>query len=198
MSPTSRWVRLVAAVALLALIVASLGYLGVRWARYGAGDLFGAGQSPLASERDAAMSQARQFALRVNTYGPSMLKGKAMPGYVKQVEAVMTDAFKASFEKDGAPVVLATVSQDRVKVSSQVFATGVAALGDDTATVLVAGDLTYAYPKAKGSSRYVAATPEPFRWEVQLDKVGGTWLVDSFNPAESGSVSTTSGGNGVQ
>lgn len=198
MSDESRWVRFIAGVVLLALILASLGYLGTRWAKYGSGNVLSAGQSGLAAERDAAMSQARQFALRINTYGPSMLKGHTMPAYVAQVEAVLTDAYKADFEKGGAPLAVATVSQEHVKASAQVYATGVAGLGDDTATVLVAGSLNFAYPKTKGSTTYVKAAPEAFRWEVQLDRVNGTWLVDSFNPTEAGAVSTTTNGNGAQ
>jgi Mce-associated membrane protein len=191
----SAWVRLIAAVVLVALILGSAAYLALRGARDGS--LFSGGGDALPADRDAAMSQARQFALRVNTYGPDLLQGKTMPGYRTQVEQVITDAFKADFEK-GAPLADATVSQQGLKAAAQVWSTGVAAMDADTATVLVSGDLSFAYPKKPGSQAYVTARQEPFRWEVSLDKVGGTWLVDSFNPAEGGTVSTTSEGNGAQ
>lgn len=187
---------------LVVLIVASVGYLGVRVGQGSGslGDRFGQAfhptQSSLAEDRDAAMSQARQFALRVNTYGPDMLQGKSMPAYRAQVEPVITDKLKAQFEQS-AVLADATVAQNGLKRTCDVFATGVAAIDDDTATVLVAGDFTFAYPKSKGSQQYVRAADELFRWEVQLDKVDGTWLVDSFGPAESGNATGGSGSTGT-
>lgn len=197
----ARWVVLGV---LVVLIVASLSYLGVRIGQ-GSGSLgdrftqaFEPTQSSLAEERDAAMSQARQFALRVNTYGPDMLQGKSMPAYRAQVEPVITDKLKAQFDQS-AVLADATVAQNGLKRTCDVYATGVAAIDEDTATVLVAGDFTFSYPKTKGSKQYVRAADELFRWEVQLDKVNGTWLVDSFGPAESGKVATgTSGTTGAQ
>jgi Mce-associated membrane protein len=191
----SAWVRLVAAGVLVVLVLASAAYLVTRGVRDGS--VFSAGGTDLAGDRDTAMSQARQFALRLNTYGPDLLQGKTMPGYRTQVEQVLTDAYKADFEQ-GATLADATVSQTGVKATAQVWSTGVAAIDADTATVLVAGDLSYAYPKKAGSKEYVTARDEPYRWEVDLDKVNGTWLVDSFNPAESGAVSTTTQGDGAQ
>jgi hypothetical protein len=196
-----RWIVLAV---LLALIVASLGYLGVRIGQ-GEGGLanrfsqaFHPTQSALAADRDAAMSQARQFALRVNTYGPDLLQGKAMPAYRAQVEPVITDKLKADFDQS-ATLADATVAANGLKRTCDVYATGVAAIDADTATVLVAGDFTFSYPKRPGSKQYVRAADELFRWEVQLDKVDGTWLVDAFGPAESGKVSTgTSGTPGAQ
>jgi Mce-associated membrane protein len=196
----ARWVVLGV---LVALIVASLGYLGVRIGQ-GEGSLgnrvsqaFHPTQSSLSTDRDAAMSQARQFALRVNTYGPDMLQGKTMPAYRAQVEPVITDKLKAQFDQS-ATLADATVAENGLERTCDVYATGVAAIDASTATVLVAGDFTFSYPKHPGSKQYVRAADELFRWEVQLDKVDGTWLVDSFGPAESGKVSTTSGTTGAQ
>lgn len=187
---------------LVLLIVGSLGYLGNRIVADGTGSGWHrvssafSGEDPLQSERDAVMSQARQFALRLNTYGPDLLDAttKQMPTYRSQVEKVITAKYRTAFEKDGVPLVEATVSQLGVKRTAQVYATGVAVIDADTATALVAGAFTNSYPTKKGSSDYTAAAPEPFRFEVQLVKTGGTWLVDGFNPASQASTGSTGSG----
>jgi len=204
----SAGVRWIVLGVLVVVIIASLGYLGTRVAKDGTGSGWGrvtsafSADDSLQTDRDAAMSQARQFALRINTYGPDMLDAKSgqMPKYRSQVEAVITAKYRADFEKDGVPLVEATVSQLAVKRTAQVYSTGVAAIDDDTATVLVAGSFTNAYPKKKGSSTYVPADPEAFRFEVSMVKTGGRWLVDSFTPVESdqsGSGAAGSTGSGT-
>jgi hypothetical protein len=190
---------------LVAIILASLGYLGARVAHDGSGagwhrvsSAF-SGDDTLQDERDAAMSQARQFALRVNTYGPDLLDRASgqMPSYRKQVEAVVTAKFRTGFEKDGVPLAEATVSQAGLKRTAQVYSVGVAAIDSDSATVLVAGSFTNSYPKKKGSTSYVNAAPEPFRFEVSMVKTGGKWLVDNFAPVEKADTSTGSTSGGV-
>ena len=186
---------------LVLVIVASLGYLGVRVVSDGTGSGWGrvssafSGDDSLQGERDAAMSQARQFALRVNTYGPDLLDAKTgqMPTYRSRVEAVVTAKFRTDFENNGVPLAEASVSQTGLKRTTQVYSTGVAAIDSDTATVLVAGSFTNSYPKKKGSTAYVAATPEPYRFEVSMVRTGGKWLVDNFTPVESASSGTASG-----
>lgn len=199
----SIWVRFAVAVLLVAVIVASLGYLGWRMTHQSGGpgarvdQTFSGAPDALPQQRAEVMSQAREFALRINTYGPDLLQGTTMPGYRTQVDAVITPKLQAAFEKNAA-LADATVSQARVKAAAEVYATGVAALTDDSATALVAGSLSYSYPTKTGSKTYTKPTGEPFRWEVELKKINGTWLVDDFGPAESAqigsSTGTTSGG----
>jgi hypothetical protein len=189
---------------LVVLIVGSLGYLGARVADDGTGSGWHrvssafSGDDPLQTERDTIMSQARQFVLRINTYGPSMLDAKTgtMPSYRDQVEKVISAKYRTDFEKSGVPLVQATVSQLGVRRSCEVYATGVAVLGDGTATALVAGEFTNAYPKTKGSSDYVNGPTEPFRFEVDLVKTDGTWLVDSFSPVGQNPVTGSTDGAG--
>lgn len=186
---------------LVVLILASLGYLGARVARDGHGSGWGrvssafSADDSLQGERDAAMSQARQFALRVNTYGSDLLDAKTgqMPKYRQQVEAVVTAKFRTDFEKNGVPLAEASVAQTGLKRTALVYSTGVAAIDTDTATVLVAGSFTNSYPKKKGSSEYVAATPEPYRFEVSMVKTDGTWLVDDFSAVESAAANGATG-----
>ena len=186
---------------LVLVILASLGYLGGRVVGDGSGSGWGrvssafSGEDSLQGERDAAMSQARQFALRVNTYGPDLLDAKTgqMPTYRSRVEAVVTAKFRTDFENNGVPLAEASVSQTGLKRTTQVYSVGVAAIDSDTATVLVAGSFTNAYPKKKGSTTYVAASPEPYRFEVSMVRTGGKWLVDNFTPVSSAGSSSGSG-----
>ncbi len=188
---------------LVLVILASLGYLGGRVVNDGTGSGWGrvtsafSGSDSLQSERDDAMSQARQFALRVNNYGPDMLDAKSgqMPKYRQLVEAVVTAKFRTDFENEGVPYAEASVSQTGVKRTTQIYSAGVAAIDSDTATVLVAGSFTNSYPKKKGSTDYLTGTPEPYRFEVSMVKTGGKWLVDAFTPAEKASSSSTGSGS---
>jgi hypothetical protein len=197
-TPASVWVRFGVAVLLLAVVLASLGYLGWRVAHQSGGlgtrvgQTFNGTADDLPAQRAEVMSQARQFALRINTYGPDMLKGATMPAYRQQVDAVITPKLQAAFEKNAA-LADATVSQAGVKAAADVYATGVAALTGDSATALVAGSLSYSYPTKKGATTYTKPTSEPFRWEIELKQVDGAWLVDDFGPAESAQIGSSAG-----
>lgn len=172
--------RLGILVVLLVLIVGSLACVGgLALSRHG---------NPFSSvdktqrERDAVMAQARQFMLRVNTYGPDLLQGKTMPKYRQRIEDVITAKFRTDFEQN-VPYAEATVAGNQAGRSAKVFQTGVAAIDDDTATVLVAGQLTVTLPQ-KGSKKPVVAGRELFRVNVDLVKTHGSWLVDNWGPTE--------------
>jgi hypothetical protein len=139
-------------------------------------------QAALQAQRESVMAQAEQFLLRINTYGPDQLADDGtMPDYRKLVEEVITPKFAAEFEKN-APLAEATVKQAGVARTAKVFSTGVSAIDADSATALVAGQLTQSYPKSKGSEERVQTEPAPFRVQVSLVKIKGTWLVDDFTP----------------
>jgi Mce-associated membrane protein len=139
-------------------------------------------QDALQTQRESAMAQAEQFMLRINTYGPDQLADDGtMPDYRKLVEEVITAKFAADFEKN-APLAEATVKQAGLARSAKVFSTGVSAIDSDSATALVAGSITQSYPKKPGSDQRVETEPAPFRVQVTLVKIKGTWLVDDFSP----------------
>lgn len=144
--------------------------------------------------RDAASSQARQFMLRLNTYGPDQLDDKgAMPDYRSSVSGVITPKFEADFEKN-VTTAEATVSQAGIGRTAAVYAAGVSAIDSDSATALVAGSFTQSVPKTPGSDKRVETPPAPFRVEVKLVKTDGTWLVDDFTPLTgAGSDQSSSG-----
>jgi len=138
-------------------------------------------QAALQSERESVMAQAEQFMLRINTYGPDLLEGDTMPKYRTLVEEVITAKFAADFEKN-APLAEQTVKQAGLARTAKVFSTGVSAIDGDSATALVAGSITQSYPSEPGSDERVQTDPAPFRVQVKLVKVKGTWLVDDFSP----------------
>jgi Mce-associated membrane protein len=139
-------------------------------------------QAALQSQRETVMDQAQQFMLRINSYGPDQLADDGtMPDYRKLVEEVITPKFAADFEKN-APLAEATVKQAGLARSAKVFSTGVSAIDSDSATALVAGSITQSYPQKPGSDQRVDTEPAPFRVQVSLVKIKGTWLVDDFQP----------------
>ena len=166
---------------LVALIVGSLAVLGVQAAHRGGNPFSTTDETQQA--RDDVMSQARQFMLRVNTYGPDLLEGGKMPTYRERVSQVVTAKFKADFEKN-VPYAEATVAQAGLARTTQVYAAGVGDLDLDRgrATALVAGAFTNSFPDAKDKSKRVQADPQPYRVEVTLVRQAGTWKVDAFSP----------------
>ena len=133
----------------------------------------------LQREREAVMTQSRQFLLRMGTYGPDLLDADdAMPEYRARVSEVITPKFKASFEQE-AGVAERLVAQGRASREAEVFATGVSDLDPDSATALVAGTFTDSY---EVDGQPATGEPVPFRIEVSLVKIGGEWLVDDFTP----------------
>lgn len=174
---------------LVVVIIASLGYVGYHLSK---GE-----DSQVSAQREQVMAVADKFIQRVNTYGPDDLGSdkKTMPGYRKRVSSMLTSKFKADFMKN-VVWAEATVAQQGAGRTTAVHSTGVAALDQDTATVLVVGEVSVTYPKSPGSKTRVNAGTELFRSEVELDKQDGKWLVDDWSPAEDAPSSSTSGATG--
>ena len=138
----------------------------------------GGDQEQVQSEREAVMAQTEQFMLRMGTYGPDLLDDKgAMPEYRQRVEDVITPKFAVSFEKE-ATTAEQIVAQAQISRQASVFATGVSAIDDDSATALVAGAFTDSYPKTG------AREPAPFRIEVSLVKVEGRVARRQLHPGD--------------
>lgn len=172
---------------LVAILLASFGYVGWHYTHRDS--------APLGDDRDSAMAAADKFIVTVNTYGPDLLgkDGKTMPSYRSKVGDLLTTKYETEFLQN-VVFAEATVSEQGAGRSCEIYASGVAALDDDTATVLVAGGLTLTYPKAKGSKTRVTAGRQQFRVSVDLVKQHGVWLVNNWAPTEQAPATT---GNGV-
>ena len=99
-------------------------------------------------------------------------------------DAVITPKFATDFETSGLPIAEQTVKQAGYARTAQVFGVGVQALDSDSAVALVAAGLkgSYADPKRPSSGKRVDAGEDVLRWEVDLVKTGGKWLVDDYSP----------------
>lgn len=190
--PTPRGSAVVATVSVV-IILACVGVLGTLLARADGGPLDRVaslvGVSPGTDEdaddpalRETVMRQADQFVLRINTYGPEDLaEDGTLTAYADRVREVITPKFAVDFENQGLPLAEQSVSQAGAGRTAEIFATGTVAVADDTATVLVAGALTASVPDSREEGR-VEFDPTPFRWQVTLVRVEGSWLVDGFAP----------------
>lgn len=131
--------------------------------------------------REEVMAQTEQFLLRMGTFGPDLLDEQGgMPEYRERVKAVITPKFGTSFDEQAATAEQ-LVSQAGVSRVADVFATGVSLIDADSATALVAGSFTDAYPQGR-KGEVTESEPAPFRMEVTLVLSEGTWLVDNFTP----------------
>lgn len=137
-----------------------------------------------AESREKVMSVTDQFVKRLGTYGPDMLgESGEMDAYRDQVREVITPKFAADFDKQVATVEQ-LVGQAGVERTTDVFATGVSSIDDDSARVLIAGAFSDTYTQGTGEkAETVAQEPFPFRLLVDLVLVDGRWLVDDFTPA---------------
>ena len=159
--------RLVAAVLVL-LVLASAGTLAWLLSQR-SGE-----SSDLQAQREKVMSQARQFVLRVNTYGPDLLEADGtMPQYREQVGEVITDKFAESFEQS-VPAAEATVAQARVRPGRRGLRRG--RLGHRQRLGHRAGGrlVHQLLPQTRTTPRTASDDiPLPFRVQVKLVKVDG-------------------------
>lgn len=172
--------RLVLLVVLLVLLIASAATLAwLLLDRRGEAD-------SLQSEREAVMSQTEQFVLRLNTLDPEQLDDSGhLAEYQQQVAEVVTPTFAADFETNGLPLAERLVTQAGYARNAEVFGLGVESLDGDSATVIVAAGLTGSYPDPKdpeNATKRVEADEDVLRWEVDLVRTDGEWLVDDYTP----------------
>jgi hypothetical protein len=177
-APRSAAFRLVLAAVLAVGLVAALAWVGVlRSHRTGAA-------ADVQAEREAVMSTTQQFVMRVNTYGPSLLNSQGqMPTYRARVSSVITPKFAVSFNQT-VPVAEQSVKNYGIQRTCAVYSTGVEAVDSDSAQVLVAGSISQSAQNAKGK-QVSTGEPAPFRLRVTLDRIGGHWLVDDYEPVSS-------------
>ena len=147
----------------------------------------------LPDEREQAMSLTDQFVKRLGNYSPDMLDDSGqMPDYREQVREVITPKFAADFDKQ-VTTAEQLVAQAGITRSTEVFATAVSSIDDDSARVLVAGAFTDSYEQGTGEkARTIDQEPLPFRFTVDLVMIEGEWLVDDFAPVSTPDAAGTS------
>jgi hypothetical protein len=111
---------------------------------------------------------ASAFAVNVNTYSAADIDG-----YAQRVRPLLTDRFEPSFDQ-AVKGIVAQVQSTQLRSKGNVLVTGVSSLDRDSATVLVVSDADV--------SSAVGSRARHFRWQVDLVRQGGKWLVDGFQP----------------
>jgi Mce-associated membrane protein len=132
-------------------------------------------QADLQAERELVMNRAEQFMLRLGNHDPSKLDAKGqMPEYRRGVEELSTTKLKTQLEGADFQIAERFTAQAGLTRVTKVFTTGVQSIDADSATVLLAGQVTDTFAKQQPRE------PEAFRYSLALVKVDGNWLVDSF------------------
>jgi Mce-associated membrane protein len=135
--------------------------------------VFGSAGSTVASTQDSPARQAVQrvasaFAANVNTYSSSDIAG-----YTQRVRPLLSDEFERSFSR-AIQGIVAQMRTAKIQSRGEVLVTGVSTLDQDSATVLVVCDADV--------NTAVGSRARHFRWEVDLIRRDGRWLVNGFEP----------------
>ncbi len=120
-----------------------------------------------AKERASAANVASQFALRMDK-----VDGTDFDNYIKSVNELLTTKAKT---KNGEvfDVMKQSYEAAKVKGTGKVLLTAVGDSDEDSATVLVVHDADVTTTQGNIQHHY--------RWNVNVVKVDGSWLVDDFN-----------------
>lgn len=122
------------------------------------------------SERSDALQLAEQFALRMDA-----INGAHPDQYAAQVKQLLTTKGKAAFDKEFA--ALSQLGTDKSsRGTGDVLASALSDIDTDSATALVVHDAVV--------STTQGSTGRHYRWTVELEKIKGHWLVDSFDQAD--------------
>lgn len=121
-----------------------------------------------AQTRGAVIRAAERFTVEVNNYDATDV------GTLKErVGPLLTTRFRTDFEKS-IDDLLAQIEQAELTSEGEVLKSAVASVDADSATALVVADAA--------TESVFDRRARHFRWEIELDKVDGEWLVDNFTP----------------
>ena len=158
-------------VPLLVLALVACAYLAFR-AAHPNEDPFnpfsGVAQEQGDQDRGRVTAAAQQFALRMDN-----VDGAKFDDYLKSINQLLTTKAQAK-NKEVFDTLRQSYAAAKVQGTGKVLISGIADLDDDSATVLVAHDASV--KTAQGNLEH------HYRWNVELVKVDGTWLVDNFDP----------------
>ena len=152
--------RLIAAVLAVVLLAAAVvaGFLV-----YNRGQV----EAELEERADAARA-AEEFVVRFNTYDAGTVEG-----YIDALSPMLTTSARAEFEK-AIQDTTTLIRETELRSEGELLASGVASVDQDDATVLVAVDAD--------ADSIAGPIQRHFRWEIDLARVDGDWLVDDFDP----------------
>jgi hypothetical protein len=124
-----------------------------------------------ADDRRGAIAAAERFVVAQSTYEWQTFE----TDYAETLSTMLSTSQKAAFETtlpDNAKIVKLT----KMKSVGSVLASAVGSLDADSATILVVADASV--------STTFDSRARHWRWEIELVKVDGKWLVDKFSAVE--------------
>jgi len=124
----------------------------------------------LAADRRDAVSAAQRFMVQWNTFKPD-----ALDDYKESITELMSTKFRTDFESSFSDVAQ-VVEASKMTSEGTVLKSGVASIDPDSARVLVVADAAVT-TIADNRQRH-------FRWQIDLVKVKGDWLVDSWDAVQ--------------
>lgn len=161
--PRRRW--LVPALAVVAALAALALVLDLTLVR---------GRIAEAQEREQTRAEvarvAERFTAQVNNYDAA-----GAEEFAARVRPLLSPKFRADYEK-ALEQIAAEITRSKMSSKGQVLASGVASVDPDSAQVLVVADAT--------AKTVYGPRDRHFRWEVDLVRLGGKWLVDNFTPVD--------------
>lgn len=156
-----RGAALVTLAVLVPLLVAAVVVAGLGVQRMGEAEA-------AVDARREVVGVAERFVVRFNTYEPG-----SVDGYTTEMESMLTTSAKTAFGNQVEDIAR-LIQETDLQSEGEVLASAVAHVDQDDATVLVVAD-------ARTTST-AGPTQRHFRWEVDLQRVDGRWLVDDFSP----------------
>lgn len=136
-----------------------------------------------AEVREDVLAATKTFADEMNTFSSADLEGKEVTGLRERVEPLLTDKFKTSFEEEAMVTVSALVEQTGATSEADILTAGIVELTEDSAITLVTGEVTLGVTKGANKG---ASGLSLIRFQVELKKIGGKWLVDAYTPVSEG------------
>ena len=118
--------------------------------------------------RAEAVRSAERFVVEANNFDSSDL-----PTLKQRLSPMLTTKFRSGFEAT-IDDILTQIEEAELVSQGEVLRSAVASVDTDSAEVLVVADAT--------AQSTFGERARHFRWESELDKVDGTWLVDNFTP----------------
>lgn len=153
--------------ALSAVLVVALAF-AVLFTFLGPGGSDASATTAESTARHEVQRVASSFAANVNTYSSEQIDS-----YTKRVKPLLTKEFESSFSR-AIEGIVKQMQSVRIKSKGEVLVTGVSSIDEDSAAVLVVAD---ADVQTGTGSR-----ARHFRWQVDLVKQDGRWLVNGFEP----------------
>lgn len=118
--------------------------------------------------RADAVRSAERFTVEVNNFDAADLATLK-----ERLSPLLTTKFRADFEKT-IDDILVQIEEAKLTSEGEVLRSAVASVDPDSAQVLVVADAS--------ADSVFGTRVRHFRWELDLVKVDGEWLVDNFTP----------------